>query len=217
MSTGSWASIITTLAGSAQQFGAATQLGGARGDLLAQAQDEAQSIIDTGAATSRALRQRGTAALTDIPYLSALTEAHIRSVEREEGRTTGSIAASAIGSGVELTGSPLLAQLDASIEYGHIIGQQRLTQQLGARRFRFEAEEALARAQDVTSQAERDALATINLRNAQAASIRQKQVQTVLSGVKPLSDPTFLNQLNSVTKGSKSTYAGKPTNMGYDF
>lgn len=192
------AGLVTTFAGSASKFAAAGELGSTASDLIAQSEEEASNLISTAAAQSRALRQRANAALQDISTLNAVVNSNIRSLYRDEARTSGTIAASYAGSGVEQSGSPLLAQLAASTEVGRAIGAQRIRQHYGSQRLQFEIEQSLARAEDVRTDAEREAIATLRLRGIQADTLRRRQLRTILSGIEPLTSQSTIKNVSSL-------------------
>jgi hypothetical protein len=192
------ASLVTALAGSVSKFQSAAELGGAAGDLSDLGVTEAEDILASASAISRALTQRAAAAMRDVATLNAVTASNIRTLERQDDTTAGGIAAAYAGSGVEQIGSPMLTQLTASIEVGRAIGTQNLRRKYGEERLQFEAEQALARAADTRTQAQREAESTLRLRDAQATALRRRQLRTILSGIEPLTNPATVKTISSL-------------------
>jgi len=183
------------------------ELGNRASDVLAQSRDEALATIQEGQARSQLLRQRGNASLDDISFVQALADSHQRTLFQEERRSIGKIQAEAAGSGVvSTTGSPLLAQLDATIESGRQMAGQQLVADVQKRRLRFEAEQDLERAGDILDQTRAEAQAQLNQRAAQADNIRQRQLQTILGGINTATNPRLVSVARDLFK-SKSPSA----------
>lgn len=205
--------VITQIQGVATQMRAAKQL-------MKTATDEAQAIVNEGDQLAVNARQRANAALQDIGYLQAVTDANTRALAAEQHRAESLAQAHAAGSGITFTGSPLLVQLDTALQFERAKANQELTQRIGTRRFQFELEKELATAASTPGQYAASAQARLNLRTNQAGVIQQ----TSLTGLVKTSDTTgkllenkgFQALVKSIypSGSSPAPYAG-PTGAGF--
>lgn len=182
-STTAIAGLAKTAAGTASQFHGASQMFDASSDVLSLSEEEASAVLEKSMAQAALLRQHANADYADISTLQALAESHTRTLETEERRAVGGVIATAQASGVSPTsGSPLLAELTTSIEYEKRIGSVNLTNQFGARKLRFAAEEALRQAEAITKEGKESATSTLRLRALQAKQLRDRGLRTALGG-----------------------------------
>lgn len=188
-----YAGVATALAGATTQLYGAARTGAAAKDTLEAARDEAIGLLTTADDTARAALNRSHAALQDIAFLDDTTEAGTRFLRLRGTEAVGLVNAQAAASGVELTGSPLLAAVDTAYAIESRIAGLQLSKRIGTRRFQFEAEQEAQRAADVREAAARQAKGLVAVSSSAAARLRAQQVRTVLGGVTSLADDKLIH------------------------
>lgn len=204
-----YAGVATALAGATTQFYGAARTGAAAKGIVEASRDEAIGLLTTADATARAALNRSHAALQDIAFLNDVTDAGRRFLNRRGTESVGLVNAEAAASGVELTGSPLLAAVDAAYAVESRIAGLELSRRVGTRRFRFEAEREAQRAADVREAAARQAKGLVGVGASAAARLRAQQVRTVLGGVTSLANEGLINTASGLMPKPTTPFAGQ--------
>lgn len=179
-------STILQLAGAAQQvagtvqtFRGAQQTGMAAADLLKAGTEEAAATLREANEIARTSRAKAWASVQDAAFLSQQTEGRVRAINAEEARIQARIEASAAGSGIEFSGSPVAVAAEAALAAQYEIQNARLTESIGRKQFLFEAEESLLTANEAKVAGSISEAAVRRLRGSQAGVLsRQAQQQT---------------------------------------
>lgn len=221
------AGLATGLIGAVQQFkGASSQFAAAR-DILKETQAEMSLILQEGDVLARNARQRAYAALDDQATNAARAEAAERAIHEQGDRLQSELVARTAGSGIALTGSPLLVLADVALQTERAAANARLTAAYGNRRFQFEAEREMQSARDIEAGAQAQATGLGQFRASQAGAIQEGarfgQIRAITGlselftnkGTQELVRGLFPEQPTTATR--TSTYRGVPTNMGYDY
>ena len=158
-----------------------------------------------------AARRRAYAALLDEATNEELMQERVSFLTRQGTVFESGVVARAAAAGVELSGSPLLAQLHGMVEVQRQIANQQLQQQFVSRRFLFEAEEELLRAQALEQGLPGRLRAIRSSARVQARAAQHQAAQSILGGTQGLtsllSSPTVRSLLPS---GGGSRGGGAP-------
>jgi hypothetical protein len=191
---------VGTAAGvSGQLIGGFRTRGEARG-LLDASIEEAAARLTAGEAVKEDALRNAMFALTDAANEASDSTLRQDAIQREGQRVVGAITARAAGAGVRVEGSPLLVALEAAVETDRQTNFEAIRSRDVQRRFTFEAERELRRAQVAPIAARTEATALLRRTGREAASLRARGTEQIFGAMRYtteyLQSPSFRSLLS---------------------
>lgn len=181
------AGAASSIGGIIQSIQAAKQQAKAAKDLAKATEQEMAGLQAESVEVQRVAYQHAVAALEDAAFLEAITAGNIRRLQSQGRMIEGEIEAQTAANGMAFVGSPVLAAAATAGEVARMIGNEHLTQKVGVRQFKFQADEALRAAQNARLATETQLAGLKTVRSAQGAALRMESLRSTVQGFQQVS------------------------------